>query len=197
LIDNAAHLGGLVLGAMLALVVGYRRPGERSGIAITWRVLQITAIALVAVSFFKTAQHFKDPLPQFLVEQSAREIQPTEPENAAYLSYAKAMTEAQIAFGVAMRDRDTSNIDDAVKNLEAAPRLDQEADVLRERLKLLLLRTKQPQETAVASPQRRANKSGQKSSLTQEFFTWQREYNQWLKTRARDHSGLKDLTLPE
>ena len=36
---------------LLALVVDYRRPGERSGIAVTWRVLQIAAIALVAVSF--------------------------------------------------------------------------------------------------------------------------------------------------
>jgi rhomboid protease GluP len=32
-IDNAAHLGGLLSGAALALAVDYRRPGERAGVA--------------------------------------------------------------------------------------------------------------------------------------------------------------------
>jgi len=187
-IDNAAHLGGLVSGAMLALVVDYRRPGERSGIAVTWRVLQIAAIALVAVSFFKTAQHIRDPLPPFMVAQA---VQPPEPENAEYIRYVRAMTDAQEALVVAMNDKNTSNIDAAVKNLETAPHLDQKADELRERLKLLLLRAKQPSE-AVASPQRGANKSGQQSSLIQEFGDWRKEYNHWLKTSARNHSGLSE-----
>lgn len=187
-IDNAAHLGGLVSGAMLALVVDYRRPGERSGIAVTWRVLQIAAIALVAVSFLKTAQHIGDPLPPFMEAQAA---QPSEPENGEYIRYARAMTEGQEALVVAMNDKNTSNIDAAVKNLETAPHLDQKADELKERLKLLLLRAKQPAE-ALAAPQRGANKSTQESSLIQEFVIWRKEYNQWLKTSARKHSGLSE-----
>src|SRR5437868_7595172 len=47
-IDNAAHLGGMVSGALLALVVEYRRPGERSGVTITWTALQSAALVLVA-----------------------------------------------------------------------------------------------------------------------------------------------------
>jgi hypothetical protein len=63
-IDNAAHLGGLAAGALLALMVGYRRPGdERSGMATAWHVVQFAALALVVVCFFKTAQHLRDPLP--------------------------------------------------------------------------------------------------------------------------------------
>ena len=185
-IDNAAHLGGLLSGALLALVVDYRRPGERSGIAVTWRVLQIAAIALVAVSFFKTAQHIRDPLPPFMVAQP---VQPHPPENAEYIRYVRAMTEGQEALVVALNDKNTSNIDPAVKNLETAPHLDQQADELKERLKLLLLKAKEPAKV-VASPQRGANRSSQESSLIQESAAWRREYNQWLKTSARNHSGL-------
>ena len=179
-VDNAAHLGGMLSGAALALVVDYRRPGERSGVAITWRVLQIVAIALVAVSFFKTVQHYP------------RAQQPAQPQNLAYLRYAKAMSDAQEAFVVATQDQNTTNIDLAIKNLDEAPSLDARADELKQSLKALLLRAKEPRATAAASPAA-DKKPVSADQLTQEFSTWGKEYNQWLKTGARSHSGLNGL----
>jgi membrane associated rhomboid family serine protease len=189
-IDNAAHLGGMLSGAVLALVVDYRRPGEKSGVALTWRVLQIAAIALVAVSFLKTVQHFRDPWPPELVAQAQP---PAEPQNPAYLNYAKAMNDAHEAFVVAVKDRNSSNIETAVKSLDAAPSLDPKADDLRQRLKALLLQAKDPQATAAASPTVDKNRPVLANRLTQEFFAWRKEYNQWLKTGARNHSGLNEL----
>jgi membrane associated rhomboid family serine protease len=190
-IDNAAHLGGLVSGALLALVVGYRRPGERSGIAITWRVLQWSAIAVVALSFFKAAQHLRDPLQPDLVAV-APTAQPAEPQNPAYLFYAKAINDAQEALVVAMQDKNTSNIDTAVKDLDAAPQLDPKADELKQRLKALLLRSKESDLTSTRSPT--AGKDGPvATTLTQDFVAWRKEYNQWLKTGARNYSGLDQI----
>ena len=59
LIDNAAHLGGLLSGVAMASVVSYRRPGARASVAIAWRALQIAALLLVGLSFFMVARRFQ------------------------------------------------------------------------------------------------------------------------------------------
>jgi ankyrin repeat protein len=127
----------------------------------------------------------------------AQAPQPTEPQNPAYLHYAKAMNDAQEAFVVAMQDKNTSNIDAAVQNLEDAPHLDQKADELRDKLQALLLQAKKSQATEAASPPRDTKKPSQADQLTQQFFKWRQEYNQWLKTEARNISGLNELIETE
>jgi rhomboid protease GluP len=194
-IDNAAHLGGMLSGALLALVVDYRRPGQRSGIAVTWQVLQIAAIALVAVSFLKTVQHLGDPLPPQFATPADRVR--TEPENPAYLEYAKAINDAQEAFVVALKDKNGSNIDAAIKNLEKAPHLDEKSDELREKLKPLLIRAREASAATTPSPQRNRGVTAYELALTREFIAWQKEYNQWLKTSGRNHSGLLKLNGQE
>ena len=57
-IDNAAHMGGLLSGAVLAGVMSYKRPGRSAGMTIAWRVAQIAVLLLVLVSFVMVARHF-------------------------------------------------------------------------------------------------------------------------------------------
>jgi rhomboid protease GluP len=56
-IDNAAHMGGLVSGAAIAAVVSYKRPGQPAGVTIAWRVVQIVALLVVVVSFIMVARY--------------------------------------------------------------------------------------------------------------------------------------------
>ena len=58
IIDNAAHLGGLLSGAAIASLVSYKRPGTPASVTIAWRVLQIAALVLVGVCFFMVVRHF-------------------------------------------------------------------------------------------------------------------------------------------
>ncbi|PYS21047.1 MAG: hypothetical protein DMF72_18555 [Acidobacteria bacterium] len=58
IIDNAAHLGGLLSGAALAAVVSYKRPGQPASVTIAWRIGQIVALLVVAISFFMVAKNF-------------------------------------------------------------------------------------------------------------------------------------------
>ncbi|MFN2492070.1 MAG: rhomboid family intramembrane serine protease [Pyrinomonadaceae bacterium] len=193
-IDNAAHLGGMVCGGMLALVVDYRRPGERSRIAVTWQVLRIAAIAVVVVSFIKTAQHFKDPIPATM---SSPAVSSADSSTEKFVTWAKAMNDGQEAFYFALKDSDTSRSGSAVKQLESAPSLDPKADELKERLKLLLTNVTAVQVRPVNSNQPSSRKAGTElQQLAADFQLWSKDYNTWLKTTGRTY-GLVQTTDAE
>lgn len=60
MVDNAAHVGGLLAGVVLALVVPYKRPEERTT-AIVWRILQALCLAVMLVSFVAAFRSYDGP----------------------------------------------------------------------------------------------------------------------------------------
>src|SRR5687768_5175451 len=62
-IDNAAHLGGLITGATLAVAAEYRRPGDSARVAMVWRVLQAASLVIVVAAFYKVVRNFNRPTP--------------------------------------------------------------------------------------------------------------------------------------
>lgn len=196
-IDNAAHLGGLVAGAILALVVEFRRPGERTGVAITWQILRVGALTLVAVSFLKVAQHFRDPLPLSVRDQIIRNSSGTD---VAFVVFAKTMNEAQETFYEVMGG-DSSGVDNAIKGLESVPHFDHESAQLTERLKALLNKARGLKNPPAPSPTPQpapdlGKLQQEEQALLQDFGSWSKDYNRWLKTTGKTYSGLMDLTTP-
>ena len=59
IIDNAAHMGGLLSGAALSAVISYKRPGQSTSVTIAWRIAQIAALLLVLISFFFVWKHYE------------------------------------------------------------------------------------------------------------------------------------------
>lgn len=185
-IDNAAHLGGLVSGGALALVVGYRRPGERAGITLTWKLLQVATLGLVVVSFLKMAQHFRDPAPGPMIQPVSQITHADWSEH--FLGYAKAIQDGNDAFYSAVKERNASSVDAAVTALGAAPHLDTRADQLRDELKALLQQAKQfatnSQALGIGSAK---SPEEQRERLQSEQMLWSKEYDQWLKTSGRQY----------
>jgi rhomboid protease GluP len=59
LIDNAAHVGGLLSGGLLATFISYKRPGTPASVTLAWRIVQMIALLIVLVCFFFAARHFQ------------------------------------------------------------------------------------------------------------------------------------------
>jgi rhomboid protease GluP len=182
LIDNAAHLGGLLSGAALALVVGYRRPGDRSGMALTWQVLQVASLALVAVSFVKVAQHFREPS-MIPPETENRQGIPAN-QNTALKSFFRTMSDGQEVFQSALKG-DATGVDAVVAALEVSTAPDSKADQLRRKLQSLLRDAKQLPPVAAQSPEaKQKGAQDSRSKLQLDYKSWKSEYDQWVKTKS-------------
>lgn len=60
IVDNAAHIGGLLAGVVLALVIPYKRPHEH-GTALIWRVLQVVCLAGMILAFVAAFRSYDGP----------------------------------------------------------------------------------------------------------------------------------------
>lgn len=181
-IDNAAHLGGLVSGAALAMVVSYHRPGERSGMAFTWQALQVAALALVAVSFVKVAQHFRDPsmVPQPVANSQVGPAKPT----TAFLLFLRTMSDGQDVFQSALQN-DFTEVDATVAKLESTRPEDFKADQLRRELIILLKSARQlPPPVAQPATQIKKGKPDPRNQLNLDYKSWKTEYERWVKTKS-------------
>lgn len=189
-IDNAAHLGGLASGAALALVVDYKRPGERAAITLTWRILQILALALVAISFFMVARHFNRQ-PAISTPPATTQIKNEE----AVEAYLNALNQGQRTFRRAASGKPaTGAFERALEALNQAAGPDETADRLRVDLKTLLERIQNLINTSEKNRRRDAVLTETKQ-LAGDFETWVQKRDQWIKDEG-DRYGI-ELAPPD
>jgi hypothetical protein len=179
-IDNAAHMGGFVAGALLALFVGYKRPGQRASVAVLWHVLQIASLVLVVISFGQVARHMGGLRPQF---DNAAQAQTGAD---AVSSYVEAVNEGQVAFRAAFNEGDAEAAKRAIARLEGAAPLDQQPDQIRLELKQLLARAR---DLALLSADERNGEGarGQLKQLASDFAAWEKRSDEWVKNEGGNY----------
>ncbi|HLL75860.1 MAG TPA: rhomboid family intramembrane serine protease [Pyrinomonadaceae bacterium] len=192
-IDNAAHLGGFAAGAVLALFVGYKRPGQKASVAFAWHALQIVALALVVVGFGEVVRHFDGPAPALSRAASQRLA-----GNAQSVAlFIEAHNEGQAAFAKALKDGDAETADRALEKLDRAPALDAQSGQLLQELKTLVSRAR---DYARQPEQERASRQGQesKAKLVEDFESWEERADGWVKNEGHNFGiGLREEPSPE
>jgi rhomboid protease GluP len=183
-IDNAAHMGGLVAGALLALVVGYKRPGERAGVAVFWHILQFAALALVIVSFVMVGRNFRKEYPNLA------DVTPPSAfgSNSSVQNYLDALNNGQSKFVYALDKEDARGLDEAIRQLEQVIPPDETAASLRDELRTLLIRARDFLSTPPARRARRQPRA-QKIELFRALNAWVEKRNQWVRAEG-DKYGI-------
>jgi len=163
-IDNAAHLGGLVTGAGLALAAEYRRPGERKSVSIAWRMLQAASLVIVVASFYKVVRNFNRPIPMSAPQiANARQQQ--------YLNFISGMNVLQEQVSRVIYKNDVTEVEAVSRAVLQMPAPDPRAAELRDRLLVILSKA-----TTASNNQEQLDQG-----LTDELNTWHEDYIEWLK----------------
>src|SRR5262245_35264035 len=140
-IGNSAHLAGLFSGAALALFVDYRRPGARTSITTTWRVLQVMSLAVIVVAGYKVARNFNRPVLAHTVPTG---------NNSIFRDYVSAMNGVQEKVTAVIHNNDVTDVPAVTQRAMLAPVPDARAAELRSRLLIIL--SKLSNAAAAASP---------------------------------------------
>jgi rhomboid protease GluP len=192
IIDNAAHMGGLLSGAAFAAVVSYKRPGAPTGVTIAWRVLQIAALVLVLGSFLMAARAYRQNPEAGRASANAALIALNH-EFAVFKADYEVSQAGQVAFVNALTKRDPSGIDQTIAQIDKTERLNDESDALRADLKSLLGRAGKYANDW--HPPRKMTQDGEaeERKLIEEFGLWQKRYTSWYWTEGKKFG----MTRPE
>src|SRR5215213_1178732 len=147
-IDNAAHLGGLLSGAALALAVDYRRPGVRSRVTYSWRALQIVMLAIVALGFYKVARNFSRPV-QIVARGTPNAT------TLLFQNYVGVMNQVQEKVAAVIYENDLSDVAVVSQKAVQMPSPDPQAAELRNRLVVILSKVAVAKTLASPAPNER------------------------------------------
>jgi len=194
IVDNAAHIGGLLSGVALALAIPYMRPNEKVT-PLLWRVLQAVGLVVVSVSFVSAFRNYSGPQLAFsnLTRRPA-------PSVVTYFDRMKEgdrlLVESFKSFDAAIRGRNGAadvkpvieSIERGIQAVNSAHRIDPQADHYRERLLELLTRQKNIlNEFDQSTSKNRDSLRQEEVVVISQRGQFMSDYSKWLPGFLKEH----------
>lgn len=194
IVDNAAHVGGLIAGVALALVIPFKHPEEKQT-SFIWRALQAVCVLLIMGSFIAAFRSYDGP--------------PLSPANLAtspgsqVSDYYARMRGAQSSLldstnsfvGALAQPNQPGNVDGARRSVDeglddagAAPRLQGKPEVFRQRIIALL-----NQQRTALDEYRKQDRTSRPESLLElrriqeGYEQFRNEYDPWLESYLEEN----------
>ena len=200
IVDNAAHIGGLLAGILLALAIPYMRPGEKRAPS-GWRIAQTICLVLILVSFVRAFREYNGPrlaLSNLTRRPASSVIVYSDRIQEADRLLVDSFRSLDAALGSGSPNVDltsaSESLDKAIQSLSSAPRIDADSDKYRQRLldllvqqKILLIGFSQPSSTD------RAQLRENKNAIINQHSRFVSDYGQWFPGFLKEHGyQLKD-----
>lgn len=194
IVDNAAHIGGLVGGIALALVVPYMRPDEKRT-AFVWRAFQAICLVLIFVSFVSAFRNYTGP--SLAVSNVTRRSGP------AVVTYFDRLKEANRALGevinatyARLKSKNAAgdveplidSVGKQIVQINSVPRVDAESDQYKNRLLELLNEQKRIlAELRKESANDWGTLAGEEETLRNRYSEFVSDYYKWLPGFLKKH----------
>jgi membrane associated rhomboid family serine protease len=197
-IDNSAHIGGLLAGAVLAAVVPFQKPGAQT--LPVFRTIQMGLLALIAICFFSVAKNYNGP--HLSVSNLGRGLLPAIPtmtNGSSSQDFSEAINGARRSFVASTQALQTNQIDgltalraDTARSLDRLrkiPSLSAASDFLAARLIRLLQNQYQLMQEVQASRTVTFGAGRRLQQNAAEYEKWSRDFSQWVQTEG-SHFGI-------
>jgi rhomboid protease GluP len=190
-VDNSAHIGGLLAGAALAAIVPFQRPGTDEHPLFT--ALQVSIMSLIAVCFFAVWKNYDGPnLSVRNLPRGFAQILPVGSDSRNDL--VQAINNAQTTFSSSTEDLKAGRLDSipaikkdvekSINELRQLPPLDAAGDRLTEDL----LRVMRDQNQLVQEVQRAGTTtfatSRQLDENVDRYNDWMMRFYKWVETNG-------------
>jgi hypothetical protein len=194
IVDNAAHIGGLLSGIALALIIPYKRIHEQKT-AIHWRIIQAICLAAIFVSFVAAFLNYDGPKLSFSNVTAKPGVQ--------IERFFDRMNEANLLLGDSintsgrlLRSQESradlkpalDTIDRGIRLLNSTPGPDEQARSYKERLLELSADQKSALEMFNQSSDKDSTRTLEREAEIQKRFQeFRKEYDPWIADFLKRH----------
>ena len=193
IVDNAAHIGGLLAGIILAFTIPYMRPDEKRA-PLVWRALQNVCLVLMLVAFVSAFRGYNGP--RLSVSKLTSRSEPSVMRYSSQIEEAdKFLVQSFRSVSNALASKNPADdiseavslVDQGLRIATEAPRIDAQSEQYRERLMDLLTKQKAILTELSQSTGKMRQISLDEQALIKQHNQFVSDYGEWWPRFLKEH----------